>query len=166
MCRRYGTITCPARVFERFPPNQKKALSPEYFCTSSCPNRSCATYYFPLCSLNYWLPSLQGKNAFRASLLGFVFKLANSFVYVSSLKFTDLPPNLADPHAWESCCHLKWLLSCRDNFALLYFTVIFVLGKPSFWADDLVPRIGQSQKKRSFFREPPWRGRLLLPERK
>ena len=41
----------------------------------------------------------QGYETYINDLLGFVFKLEYSFVYVSSLKFTDLPPNLADSRA-------------------------------------------------------------------
>ena len=82
----------------------QNAPDPKYFCTTFCRKQRLRDLSLSVVPYDHWLSNFQHKNAFHARLLGFVFKLANSLLYVSSIKFTDLPPNPADSHAWDKNC--------------------------------------------------------------
>lgn len=70
----------------------------------------CRTYYFHLSCMAWLLCTT--IEAFRSRILGF-FKLEYSFMYVSSLKFTDAP---------EPC---RLLIPMRNG--PLYFTILWLL---------------------------------------
>ena len=96
MCCRYSMFTCASNnIFKK----RQSTLSRECFCTTFCSIKELRDLLLSSSLYGYWLSNFQHKNAFRRSLLGFVFKLQYSLLYVSSIKFTDLPPNLADSHA-------------------------------------------------------------------
>ena len=129
MCRRYDTFTCTNSNSKKIAKMSVYALSQEYFCTSFCPQRRLRDLLLSSSPYGYWLSNIQLKNAFRSRLLGFVFKLEYSLIYVStSLKSTDSP---------EPCrlCTLEMsvffspsippFISITGTLALLFFTVIF-----------------------------------------
>jgi len=66
-------------------------LDLEYFSTSFAMYNGCVTYHFPQYPMVAGSLDIQRNSAFHLRLLGFVFILRNSFVYVSSIKLTDAP---------------------------------------------------------------------------